>query len=246
MKTKAIRGTFPIFSPIIWVLFILSSLALIPQELWGQMLINGAGATFPQPLYAKWIADYAAKTGVHINYQGIGSGGGVKNFTQGTVDFGASDAPMTDTEMAGAKGGPIYHIPTVVGVVTLAYNVPELTQPLKLTGAVLGDIYLGKITKWNDTRLSAINPGAKLPAKDILVVHLAGTETVTGDKTFTGVVKIGAGGTGATTAPITLNSGSAAGRSGSRGMREHTSTDSNLKSCVSGAYSSGLFLRFPG
>ena len=137
----------------------------------GGVDLTGAGATFPQPIYARWVSEYLAKTGMKINYQAIGSGGGIKQMSEQTVDFGASDAPMTDAEMAAAKGGPVYHIPTVVGVVTLAYNVPELTEPLKLTGSVLADIYLGKITKWNDSRLAAINPGAKLPAKDILVVH---------------------------------------------------------------------------
>jgi phosphate transport system substrate-binding protein len=131
----------------------------------------GAGATFPQPIYTKWISEYAAKNNVKVNYQAIGSGGGIKQMSEETVDFGASDAPMTDVEMAGAKGGPVYHIPMVVGVVALAYNVPELTTPLKLTGPILADIYLGKIKKWNDSRLMAINAGAKLPDKDILVVH---------------------------------------------------------------------------
>ena len=133
--------------------------------------LTGAGATFPYPLYSRWFAEYAAKTGVKINYQDIGSGGGIKQLSEQTVDFGASDAPMTDEEMAGAKGGPILHIPTVVGVVAIAYNLPGLTQPLKLTGPLVADIFLGKVTKWNDPRIAALNPGAKLPATDILVVH---------------------------------------------------------------------------
>ena len=132
--------------------------------------LTGAGATFPQPLYAKWIADYAAKTGVHINYQGIGSGGGVKNFTQGTVDFGASDAPMSDEEIAKLRS-PAYHIPTVLGAVVLTYNLPGVTKPLNLTGPIVADIYLGRITTWNDPRIVAINTGITLPKKDILVVH---------------------------------------------------------------------------
>jgi phosphate transport system substrate-binding protein len=135
--------------------------------------LTGAGATFPNPIYGKWFSEYAAKQNVKINYQPIGSGGGIKQLSEQTVDFGASDAPMTDQEMAGAKGGPIYHIPMVVGVVAVAYNMPEITTPLKLTGPVLADIFLGKITKWNDTRISALNAGVKLPAKDILVVHRA-------------------------------------------------------------------------
>lgn len=133
--------------------------------------LNGAGATFPQPIYNKWFSDYAAQTGVKINYQSIGSGGGIRQLSEGTVDFGASDAPMTDAEMARAKGGPVMHIPTVVGAVVLAYNLPEVTQPLKLTGETIADIYLGKITKWNDPRIAALNPGVQLPASDILVVY---------------------------------------------------------------------------
>ena len=133
--------------------------------------LNGAGATFPQPIYQKWFADYQTKTGIKINYQSIGSGGGVRQLSEMTVDFGASDAPMTDAEMAGAKGGAIMHIPTVLGAVVITYNVPGLTQPLKLTGPVIADIFLGKITKWNDARIATLNSGAKLPASDILVVH---------------------------------------------------------------------------
>jgi phosphate transport system substrate-binding protein len=133
--------------------------------------LTGAGATFPYPIYSRWISQYAAKTNVKLNYQQIGSGGGIKQLQEQTVDFGASDAPMSEAEMTAAKGGPVYHIPTVVGVVALAYNLPDLTAPLKLTGPVLADIYLGKIRKWNDSRLAALNPGAQLPASDILVVH---------------------------------------------------------------------------
>ena len=131
----------------------------------------GAGATFPYPLYSKWIDEYAKKTGVKINYQSIGSGGGVKQFSEQTVDFGASDAPMSDTELAGAKGGPVLHIPTVIGLVAIAYNLPGVTQPLRLTGPIVADIYQGKITKWSDTRIASVNPGATLPASDIVVVH---------------------------------------------------------------------------
>ena len=133
--------------------------------------LNGAGATFPQPIYYKWFADYQAKTGIKINYQSIGSGGGIRQLSEMTVDFGASDAPMTDKEMAGAKGGPIMHIPTVMGAVVITYNVPGLTAPLKLTGPIVADVFLGKITKWNDARIASLNAGAKLPASDIIVVH---------------------------------------------------------------------------
>jgi phosphate transport system substrate-binding protein len=137
----------------------------------GGVDLTGAGATFPQPIYQKWFSDYAAKTGIRINYQSIGSGGGIRQLSEGTVDFGASDAPMTDDEMSKAKGGPILHIPTVLGAVVITYNVPEITQPLNLTGELIADIFLGKITKWNDGRIGALNSGVTLPNSDILVVH---------------------------------------------------------------------------
>jgi phosphate transport system substrate-binding protein len=133
--------------------------------------LTGAGATFPFPIYSKWFSDYASKTNVRINYQSIGSGGGIRQLSEQTVDFGATDAPMSDAELAKAKGGPILHIPTVLGAVVVTYNVPELTRPLRLDGTTLADVFLGKIAKWNDARIAALNPGAKLPATDILVVH---------------------------------------------------------------------------
>ncbi len=132
--------------------------------------LTGAGATFPYPIYSKWFADYAAKTGVKINYQSIGSGGGIRQLTEGTVDFGASDAPMTDAELAKTKG-PVLHVPTVLGAVVITYNVPGVTQPLKLSGDVIADLFLGKITKWNDPRIKSLNPGVSLPATDVLIVH---------------------------------------------------------------------------
>ena len=133
--------------------------------------LTGAGATFPQPIYSKWFSTYAAKNGVKINYQSIGSGGGIRQLSEQTVDFGASDAPMSDAEMAKAKGGPVQHIPTALGAVVMVYNLPDLGAPLKLTGDVIAAIFQGQITKWNDARIAALNPGAKLPATDILVVH---------------------------------------------------------------------------
>jgi len=132
--------------------------------------LTGAGATFPYPIYSKWFGDYATQTGVKINYQSIGSGGGIRQLTEGTVDFGASDAPMTDAELAKAKG-PILHFPTVIGAVVITYNLPGITQPLKLTGDVVAQIFAGKITKWSDSRIAALNAGVKLPPDDILVVH---------------------------------------------------------------------------
>ena len=137
----------------------------------GGVDLTGAGATFPAPIYKKWFDTYATKTGVKINYQAIGSGGGIKQLQEQTVDFGASDSPMSDTELAGAKGGPVVHIPTVLGPVVITYNVPQLKEPLKLSGPVVADIFLGKITKWNDPRIAALNSGVGLPAQDILVVH---------------------------------------------------------------------------
>jgi phosphate transport system substrate-binding protein len=137
----------------------------------GSVDLTGAGATFPYPLYSKWFADYATRTGVKINYQSIGSGGGIRQLSEQTVDFGASDSPMKDDELAKAKGGAVLHFPTVLGAVALIYNLPDLKQPLKLDGATLADIYLGTIKKWNDGRIAALNPGAALPNADILVVH---------------------------------------------------------------------------
>ena len=135
--------------------------------------LTGAGATFPAPIYQKWFADYAAKTGVKINYQPIGSGGGIRQLSEQTVDFGASDAPMSDDEMGKAKGGAILHFPTVLGAVVITYNVPGVTQSLRLTGDVVADIFLGQVTKWNDPKITALNPSAKLPSTDIIVVHRA-------------------------------------------------------------------------
>ncbi|HEY8795945.1 MAG TPA: phosphate ABC transporter substrate-binding protein PstS [Gemmatimonadaceae bacterium] len=132
--------------------------------------LNGAGATFPYPIYSKWFADYAATSGVKINYQSIGSGGGIRQLTEGTVDFGASDAPMSDAEMAKLKS-PVLHFPTVLGAVVITYNIPGVTKAIRLTGPVVADIFAGKITKWNDGQIAALNKGLKLPASDILVVH---------------------------------------------------------------------------
>ena len=154
-------------------LLILTTLALGLGSTQGlaQANLNGAGATFPNPIYAKWFDAYAKKTGIKINYQSIGSGGGIRQFTQGTVDFGASDGPMTDEQIAAVKGN-VAHLPTVLGAVVLTYNQPALgTAKLKLDGPTIADIFLGKITKWNDPRIAALNPGVKLPAADLLVVH---------------------------------------------------------------------------
>jgi phosphate transport system substrate-binding protein len=137
----------------------------------GSVDLTGAGATFPYPLYSKWFDEYAKLTGVKINYQPIGSGGGIRQLSEGTVDFGATDSPMSDAELAKAKFGPILHIPTVLGAVVITYNIPALSASLNLTPQVLADIFSGKITKWNDARLVSLNPGVSLPSSDILVVH---------------------------------------------------------------------------
>ncbi len=137
----------------------------------GSVDLTGAGATFPYPLYNKWFSDYAGKTGVRINYQSIGSGGGIRQLSEGTVDFGASDSPMSEAELAKAKGGPVLHVPTVLGAVVATYNLAGVTQSLKLTGPVLADIFLGRIKKWNDARIAQLNSGVALPNTDILPVR---------------------------------------------------------------------------
>ncbi|MEP6636737.1 MAG: phosphate ABC transporter substrate-binding protein PstS, partial [Acidobacteriota bacterium] len=135
--------------------------------------LQGAGATFPNPLYQKWLSEYGKlHPNVRIDYQSIGSGGGIKQIQAETVNFGASDAPMTDDELKGAPA-PILHIPTVLGAVVITYNVPSVKEALHLSPEVIADIFLGKIKKWDDPRLKQDNPGANLPAADISVVHRA-------------------------------------------------------------------------
>ena len=149
---------------------VIALLALGPAGAAAQSL-TGAGATFPNPIYQKWFAEYAKKTGVQINYQSIGSGGGIKQYTEGTVDFGASDGPMNADQMSAVQG-KVLHIPTVMGADVLTYNLPALgSTQLKFDGPTIADIFLGKITKWNDRRIAAANPGVKLPDQDIIVVH---------------------------------------------------------------------------
>jgi len=137
----------------------------------GSVDLTGAGATFPYPIYSKWFSDYATATGVKINYQSIGSGGGIRQLSEETVDFGASDSPMSDDEMSKAKGGAILHIPTVLGADVITYNLPGVTAALKLTPAVIADIFMGRVKKWNDSRIASLNAGVTLPNQDILVVH---------------------------------------------------------------------------
>jgi phosphate transport system substrate-binding protein len=133
--------------------------------------LNGAGATFPYPIYSKWFSEFSAQhSGVEINYQSIGSGGGIRQVTAGTVDFGASDVPMTDAQLKDSKV-KIVSIPAVLGAVVPIYNLPGVNTELKFSPDVLADIYLGKITSWNDGRIAKDNPGVKLPAAKINVVH---------------------------------------------------------------------------
>ncbi len=135
-----------------------------------QMMINGAGATFPYPIYSKWFDEYAkVDPSVRFNYQSIGSGGGQKQILAQTVDFGASDGPMSDDNLSKAPG-KILHIPTVAGAVVMTYSLPG-NLALKLDGETIADIFLGKIKKWNDPKIAASNPGAKLPDNEIVVVH---------------------------------------------------------------------------
>jgi phosphate transport system substrate-binding protein len=133
--------------------------------------INGAGATFPYPIYSKWFAEYnKLHPDVRINYQSIGSGGGVRQLTNRTVFFGASDYPLTDEQQLAAPG-KIFHFPTVIGAVVPIYNIPGVSAELKFTGPLLADIFLGKITKWNDPAIASLNGGVTLPGTDITVVH---------------------------------------------------------------------------
>jgi phosphate transport system substrate-binding protein len=133
--------------------------------------LNGAGATFPAPIYSKWFSEYHAQhPNVEINYQPIGSGGGIRQVTAGTVDFGATDGPMTDQQLAESKI-KVMHIPTVLGAVVPIYNLPGVSQELKFSPDVLADIYLGKITNWNDSRIAKDNAGVKLPNQEIIVIH---------------------------------------------------------------------------
>lgn len=133
--------------------------------------LNGAGATFPNPIYSKWFSDYHKQhPDIAINYQSIGSGGGIQQLKAGTVDFGASDMPLKPEQLKELRG-PIIQFPTVLGSVVPAYNLPEVQQEIKFTPEALAGIYLGKITKWNDKLLAEANPGVNLPAKDIIVCH---------------------------------------------------------------------------
>ena len=137
----------------------------------GSVSLQGAGASFPSPLYQKWLSEYGKlHANIRIDYQSIGSGGGIKQLKEQTVDFGASDAPMSDADLKSAPG-EILHIPTVLGAVVITYNLEGVKQPLRFSSEVLADIFLGKLKKWNDPKIAADNPGVTLPANDITVVH---------------------------------------------------------------------------
>ena len=153
------------------VLALASASMLVSTSAWAQLQLNGAGATFPYPIYSKWFNEYLkVDPSVRFNYQSIGSGGGIKQITEQTVDFGASDGPLTDEQLKAAPGHLI-HFPTVMGAVVLTYNIAGVSTSLKFTPDAIAGIYLGRITKWNDPALTALNPGVPLPNKDILVVH---------------------------------------------------------------------------
>jgi phosphate transport system substrate-binding protein len=150
--------------------FVISGILALASPLAAQSL-TGAGATFPNPIYTKWFDTYNKKTGVQINYQSIGSGGGIRQFTEGTVDFGASDGPMSESQIQ-AVSGNVLHVPTVLGAVAVTYNLPSLgNAQLKFDGNLLVDIFMGRITNWNDPRVAALNPGVRLPNQDLIVVH---------------------------------------------------------------------------
>jgi len=153
------------------VTFVLFGLSLLAGAAAAQTTLNGAGATFPNPIYQKWFSEYHnAHPDLQINYQSIGSGGGIRQLSAGTVDFGASDGPMTDQQLVDAKQ-KIYHLPTVLGAVVPAYNVPGVSGEIKFSGPVLADIFMGKITNWNDKAIAKLNPGVSFPDRAIVIVH---------------------------------------------------------------------------
>jgi phosphate transport system substrate-binding protein len=152
-------------------LVLLGVCVLLALPALGQTTLNGAGATFPYPMYSKWFAEYSKlHSDIQINYQSIGSGGGIRQVTAGTVDFGASDMPMTDKQLQDAKG-KILNIPTVLGADVPAYNLPGVSGEVKFTPEVLAGIFMGKISRWNDKAITSVNPDITFPDKEIIVVH---------------------------------------------------------------------------
>jgi phosphate transport system substrate-binding protein len=156
-------------------LSVFAALSCFVLPAFGQISLTGAGATFPEPIYTKWFEEYRkVRQDVQINYQGIGSGGGIRGVTEGTVDFGASDGPMTDEQLKtfrDKRGFGVLHFPTVLGGVVPVYNIPGVSAELDFTPEALAGIFLGKITKWDDPVIAKANPKVKLPSSDIIVVH---------------------------------------------------------------------------
>jgi phosphate transport system substrate-binding protein len=156
---------------VIRTLRVLLCLAVLASCAWAQTTINGAGATFPNPIYQKWFSEYHNEhPDIQFNYQSIGSGGGIRQVQEGTVDFGASDGPMTDQQIAESKV-KVIHLPTVLGSVVPAYNIPGVNEEIKFTPEILAGIYLGKISNWNDAAIAKANPNTKFPSQAITVVH---------------------------------------------------------------------------
>ena len=152
----------------LWVILCIFALTV---GVMAQTTLNGAGATFPYPIYSKWFSEYHnAHSDVQVNYQSIGSGGGIRQVQAGTVDFGATDGPMTDEQIAASKV-KVLHVPTVLGAVVPAYNIPGVTQEVKFTPEILAGIFMGKISNWNDAAIAKANPDVKFPNQNITVVH---------------------------------------------------------------------------
>jgi phosphate transport system substrate-binding protein len=193
----------------------------------GPVTLNGAGSTFAQPMYQQWAGEYAKNVdpNVRVNYQGIGSGGGISEFTQGIIDFGGTDAPMSDDEQKAAEAnqGPVLHVPMILGSVAVIYNEPGVKN-LRLDGPTLADIFLGKITKWNDPKIAVLNPGANLPGDDIQVTERSdssGTSFVF-TSYLTGVSKEWASNVGADKQPTWPTGTGATGSSGVAGAVQQT------------------------
>jgi len=173
LSTTSARASLGIVLIVLLILVAACSPGSTGTQSGGTVTLQGAGATFPNPLYQKWVSEFGKlNPNIRIDYQSIGSGGGIKQIQSQTVDFGASDAPMTDDDLKAAPGALI-HIPTVLGAVVLTYNLQGVNHPLRFSSDVVADIFLGKITKWNDKRIKTDNPDVNLPATDITVVHRA-------------------------------------------------------------------------
>ena len=158
---------------LLWLIIAVSAVSFMAGTASAEklLLINGAGATFPYPLYSKWFYEYAkVDEGVNFNYQSIGSGGGIRQILAQTVDFGASDGPMTDEQLKQAPG-ELLHIPMTAGAVVVTYNLPKMSKVLRFSPDVVADIFLGRIKKWNDPRIAKDNPGVNLPGGNIIVAH---------------------------------------------------------------------------